>query len=146
MATSSPYYSLPTHFRSFCFNSLSRIILITIIIIIVIMIAVHLISSLDVTKYCTSLPAALLPTYIQNTPPHHSPVTLSSSSSTGWMTFCPEWLTGSTNLNTANPLYLWCYLIFFNGIWVVIPLLLLYHSWTEITHTLGKSAYGRKRE
>ncbi|TFY81140.1 hypothetical protein EWM64_g2877 [Hericium alpestre] len=28
----------------------------------------------------------------------------------GWMTFCPEWLTGSPNLNTSNPLYLWVYL------------------------------------
>ena len=28
----------------------------------------------------------------------------------GWMTFCPEWLTGSKNLNTTNPLYLWVYL------------------------------------
>lgn len=28
----------------------------------------------------------------------------------GWMTFCPEWLTGSPNLDTSNPLYLWVYL------------------------------------
>jgi hypothetical protein len=27
-----------------------------------------------------------------------------------WMTFCPEWLVGSPNLNTSNPLYLWVYL------------------------------------
>ena len=27
-----------------------------------------------------------------------------------WMTFCPEWLTGSPNLDTSNPLYLWVYL------------------------------------
>jgi hypothetical protein len=26
------------------------------------------------------------------------------------MTFCPEWLTGSPNLNTSNPLFLWVYL------------------------------------
>jgi hypothetical protein len=26
------------------------------------------------------------------------------------MTFAPEWLTGSQNLNTSNPLYLWLYL------------------------------------
>jgi hypothetical protein len=26
------------------------------------------------------------------------------------MTFCPEWLTGSPNLVTSNPLYLWVYL------------------------------------
>lgn len=28
-----------------------------------------------------------------------------------WMTFCPEWLTGSPNLNTSNFLYLWVYLV-----------------------------------
>ena len=27
------------------------------------------------------------------------------------MTFCPEWLTGSPNLNTSNGLYLWVYLV-----------------------------------
>ena len=26
------------------------------------------------------------------------------------MTFCPEWLTGSPNLDTSNPLFLWVYL------------------------------------
>ncbi len=26
------------------------------------------------------------------------------------MTFCPEWLTGSPNLETGNFLYLWVYL------------------------------------
>ena len=26
------------------------------------------------------------------------------------MTFCPEWLTGSPNLDTSNVLYLWVYL------------------------------------
>ncbi|KAI0917313.1 hypothetical protein AcW1_007469 [Taiwanofungus camphoratus] len=29
----------------------------------------------------------------------------------GWMTFCPEWLTGSPSLNTSNALYLWVYLV-----------------------------------
>jgi hypothetical protein len=28
-----------------------------------------------------------------------------------WMTFCPEWLTGSPNLNTANWLHFWVYLV-----------------------------------
>jgi hypothetical protein len=27
------------------------------------------------------------------------------------MTFCPEWITGSPNLNTSNVLYLWVYLV-----------------------------------
>lgn len=50
----------------------------------------------------------------------------------GWMTFCPEWLTGSPNLNTQNPLYMWLYLVFFNGLWVVVPLLLMIQSYIEI--------------
>ncbi|KAM8975719.1 emopamil-binding protein-like [Pelodytes ibericus] len=50
----------------------------------------------------------------------------------GWMTFCPDWLLGSPSLNTANWLYLWVYLVFFNGIWVVIPGLLLWQSWLEL--------------
>lgn len=42
------------------------------------------------------------------------------------MTFCPEWLTGSQFLDTSNWMYKWVYLIFFNGLWVVIPLYALY--------------------
>lgn len=55
----------------------------------------------------------------------------------GWMTFCPEWVTGSPNLDTSNWLYLWVYLVFFNGIWVVIPLLLLYQSYGAIASQTG---------
>eukprot|EP01121_Diplochlamys_sp_Union-15-3_P009794 TRINITY_DN2686_c0_g1_i2.p1 TRINITY_DN2686_c0_g1~~TRINITY_DN2686_c0_g1_i2.p1 ORF type:complete len:150 (-),score=13.84 TRINITY_DN2686_c0_g1_i2:23-472(-) len=51
----------------------------------------------------------------------------------GYMTFCPEWLTGSKALNTENPLYNIVYLWFFNGLWVVIPLLLLYQSYLALT-------------
>ena len=51
----------------------------------------------------------------------------------GWMTFAPEWLTGSQNLDTSSPLYLWVYLVFFNGLWVVAPLLLLAQSWLAIS-------------
>jgi hypothetical protein len=29
----------------------------------------------------------------------------------GKMTFCPEWLTGSPNLDTSNALFLWVYLV-----------------------------------
>ncbi|XP_064126230.1 emopamil-binding protein-like [Loxodonta africana] len=50
----------------------------------------------------------------------------------GWMTFSPEWLTGSPNLNTSNWLYFWVYLVFFNGVWVLAPGLLLYQSWVEL--------------
>lgn len=47
----------------------------------------------------------------------------------GWMTFCPDWLLGSPHLNTSNWLYLWVYLVFFNGVWVLVPVLLLVQSW-----------------
>ncbi|XP_003215400.3 emopamil-binding protein-like [Anolis carolinensis] len=50
----------------------------------------------------------------------------------GWMTFCPEWLTGSPNLNTSSWMYLWVYLGFFNGIWVIIPGCLLLQSWVAL--------------
>lgn len=54
----------------------------------------------------------------------------------GWMTFCPEWLTGSPSLNTSNPLFLWVYLVFMNIIWVIIPVWLMYDSYTHIAGTL----------
>lgn len=28
-----------------------------------------------------------------------------------WMTFCPEWLTGSPSLDTSNVLFFWVYLV-----------------------------------
>lgn len=58
----------------------------------------------------------------------------------GWMTFCPEWITGSPSLDTSNPLYLWVYMFFFNFLWVVFPFLLLWQSWTAIAeyHTAAR--------
>lgn len=57
----------------------------------------------------------------------------------GWMTFCPDWLIGSPHLNTSSWLYLWVYLVFFNGIWVLVPVLLLVQSWFCLRrlHTLS---------
>ncbi|KAL8418265.1 hypothetical protein RB594_001757 [Gaeumannomyces avenae] len=40
----------------------------------------------------------------------------------GFMTFCPEWLVGSINLDTSNFMYLWVYLVFFNTFVAVHPL------------------------
>ncbi|KAK7469375.1 hypothetical protein VKT23_003850 [Stygiomarasmius scandens] len=54
----------------------------------------------------------------------------------GWMTFCPEWLTGSPNLETGNFLYLWVYLVFMNVIWVGIPFWLLFDSYQHIAKSL----------
>ncbi|KAH7870916.1 Emopamil-binding protein [Lentinula edodes] len=54
----------------------------------------------------------------------------------GWMTFCPEWLTGSPNLDTSNWLYLWVYLVFMNVIWVGIPIWLMYDSYHYIAQAV----------
>ncbi|KIM56807.1 hypothetical protein SCLCIDRAFT_206877 [Scleroderma citrinum Foug A] len=54
----------------------------------------------------------------------------------GWMTFCPEWLTGSPNLDTSNALYLWVYLVLMNMIWVVVPLWLMVDSYGHIARSL----------
>ncbi|KAG7470385.1 emopamil-binding protein-like [Solea senegalensis] len=50
----------------------------------------------------------------------------------GWMTFCPQWLTGSPHLDTTHWLHLWVYLVFFNGVWVLVPVLLLVQSWFSL--------------
>lgn len=49
------------------------------------------------------------------------------------MTFCPEWLTGNSNLDGSNFMYLWVYLFFFNGLWVVFPLYASYIAFGEIS-------------
>ncbi|KIK57164.1 hypothetical protein GYMLUDRAFT_173271 [Collybiopsis luxurians FD-317 M1] len=54
----------------------------------------------------------------------------------GWMTFCPEWLTGSPNLDTSNWLFLWVYLVFMNVLWVAIPLWLMYDSYHHIARAV----------
>lgn len=55
------------------------------------------------------------------------------------MTFCPEWLTGSPSLDTSKFIYLWCYLVFFNMLWVVIPVYMLYQSWTAVSQAATKT-------
>ena len=50
----------------------------------------------------------------------------------GWMTFCPEWVEGSPNLNGQDPILFWIYLVFMNGLWVVIPILLLWDSFVRL--------------
>jgi len=46
----------------------------------------------------------------------------------GWMTFMPEWLTGSSQLETSHPVYLWLYLVFFNSLWVALPVWVLWEA------------------
>eukprot|EP00981_Chlorochromonas_danica_P009334 scaffold2621_cov164-Ochromonas_danica.AAC.3 len=51
----------------------------------------------------------------------------------GWMTFAPEWLEGSPNLDGSTFSLLWIYLVFMNGLWVVVPLALLWDSGARLT-------------
>ncbi|KAH9827686.1 emopamil-binding protein-like [Teratosphaeria destructans] len=51
----------------------------------------------------------------------------------GFMTFAPEWLSGNPNLDTSNFMYLWVYLIFFNTLWVWIPLWILREAYQSIS-------------
>jgi hypothetical protein len=60
----------------------------------------------------------------------------------GWMTFGPELITGNKNLVTDNWLFLWVYLVFFNGLWVIIPAALLYQSWTAIASVTRRPSSG----
>lgn len=48
------------------------------------------------------------------------------------MTFAPEWLTMNQNLDGSNFMFLWVYLVFFNMLWVVLPLYALYVSFIDI--------------
>ncbi|KAL7931156.1 Emopamil-binding protein [Trichoderma chlorosporum] len=51
----------------------------------------------------------------------------------GFMTFCPEWLTGNINLDGSNFMYMWVYLVFFNMLWVFIPLFTTVYSIMDIS-------------
>lgn len=48
------------------------------------------------------------------------------------MTFCPEWLTGNVNLDSSNFMYLWVYLVFFNMLWVFIPIYAIYIASADV--------------
>ncbi|CAG8564183.1 13423_t:CDS:2 [Ambispora gerdemannii] len=50
----------------------------------------------------------------------------------GYLTWMPEYLTGNKSLATDNPLYLWVYMVLFNGLWVLVPMFLLIQSWFEL--------------
>ena len=55
----------------------------------------------------------------------------------GFITFCPEWLTANHNLDTSNFMYKWLYLVFFNTLWVFIPLYALWVAATDIADALA---------
>ena len=50
----------------------------------------------------------------------------------GFMTFCPEWLTGNQNLDASNFMFKWVYLVFFNMLWVFLPLYAMYHAYVDM--------------
>ncbi|KAG9293446.1 hypothetical protein G9A89_009170 [Geosiphon pyriformis] len=62
----------------------------------------------------------------------------------GWMTWVPEILSGANALATHNPLYFWVYMVLFNGLWVLVPTLLLSHSWVELVK--GAQLLKRQKE
>jgi hypothetical protein len=57
---------------------------------------------------------------------------LLTDGASGFMTFCPEWLTGNVNLDSSNFMYLWVYLVFFNMLWVFIPIYAIYTASADI--------------
>lgn len=58
----------------------------------------------------------------------------------GFITFAPEWLSGNSNLDTSNPMYLYFYLTFFNILWVFIPLWVIWISWGKIEGAFRSSS------
>lgn len=64
----------------------------------------------------------------------------------GWMTFAPEWLTGSSQLVTHDPVYLWLYLVFFNTLWVLVPLWVLREAATEMRGAFVAAEMGSGRK
>ncbi|KAL9128051.1 MAG: hypothetical protein Q9217_003190 [Psora testacea] len=58
----------------------------------------------------------------------------------GFMTFAPEWLCCSPNLNTSNFLYLWVYLAFFNMLWVIFPLWVLVEAYNNISLAFARAS------
>lgn len=58
----------------------------------------------------------------------------------GFITFSPEWLSGNTQLQGDDPVYLWLYLVFFNILWVFIPFWVLWEAWSEITKAFERAS------
>nr|KMM70785.1 hypothetical protein CPAG_07096 [Coccidioides posadasii RMSCC 3488] len=60
----------------------------------------------------------------------------------GFMTFAPEWLSGNTALETNDHVYLWVYLVFFNMLWVFVPIWVLWAGWSEVHGAFVGAASG----
>ncbi|PWY71711.1 EBP-domain-containing protein [Aspergillus heteromorphus CBS 117.55] len=57
----------------------------------------------------------------------------------GFMTFCPEWLTGSSALDTSSWVYMLFYLLFFNILWVFAPIWVLWEAFRELKASFSKA-------
>ncbi|KAI0471596.1 Emopamil-binding protein [Xylariaceae sp. FL0804] len=62
----------------------------------------------------------------------------------GFITFCPEWLVLNYNLDTSNWMYLWLYLVFFNGLWVALPLYAIWAAFWDIDDAFAAKAFAAK--
>jgi len=51
----------------------------------------------------------------------------------GFMTFLPEWLSGSPHLDISNFLTLWVYLVLFKVLWTFFPLWILFNAYQWLT-------------
>ena len=63
----------------------------------------------------------------------------------GFMTFMPEWLSGSVNLSTGHWMHLWVYLVFFNTLWVWIPLWVLVVAYQSIGGAFARAGGNEKK-
>ncbi|KAI9736974.1 MAG: hypothetical protein M1834_000563 [Cirrosporium novae-zelandiae] len=61
-----------------------------------------------------------------------------------FITFAPEWLSGSPNLDTSNWMYMWLYLTFFNGLWILFPGWVLWEAWSAMGVAFGARGEGKK--
>lgn len=61
----------------------------------------------------------------------------------GWYTFAPDWVrqatTGATSLSTSDPYLFWILLVFMNGLWVIVPGILLYDACVRIVTACDKA-------
>ncbi|KAF9783379.1 Emopamil-binding protein [Thelephora terrestris] len=78
---------------------------------------------------------------IRNDPARHFWIIVLSTAELygGWMTFCPEWVSGNPNLDTSKAWAFWVYLVFMNTIWVWVPLWLMWDSYHAIAGSLRLS-------
>ena len=65
----------------------------------------------------------------------------------GWLTFGPEWLARpqSSPSLSGDPIHVYIYLFFFNFLWVLVPLIILYDAGAAIVRAEAAAAKGERR-